>query len=138
MNSRDEKRERNRTRKNRIILHVDDDELKFIQAKMKMLGIKNREAYLRKMAIDGKCIKYDYSEFESEIRKNNYLISNVVKSINQIAKRVNQTGTLYKEDFQELIEKSQFMRECQTLLMKKFMVITEEEKRSGIHENTPD
>lgn len=138
MNSRDEKRERNRTRKNRIILHVDDDELKFIQAKMKMLGIKNREAYLRKMAIDGKCIKYDYSEFENEIRKNNYLISNVVKSINQIAKRVNQTGTLYKEDFQELIEKSQFMRECQTLLMKKFMVITEEEKRSGIHENTPD
>lgn len=138
MNSRDEKRERNRTRKNRIILHVDDDELKFIQAKMKMLGIKNREAYLRKMAIDGKCIKYDYSEFESEIRKNNYLISNVVKSINQIAKRVNQTGTLYKEDFQELIEKSQFMRECQTLLMKKFMIITEEEKRSGIHENTPD
>ncbi len=138
MNSKDEKRERNRTRKNRIILHVDDDELKFIQAKMKMLGIKNREAYLRKMAIDGKCIKYDYSEFESEIRKNNYLISNVVKSINQIAKRVNQTGTLYKEDFQELIEKSQFMRECQTLLMKKFMVITEEEKRSGIHENTPD
>ena len=54
MNSKDEKRERNRTRKNRIILHVDDDELKFIQAKMKMLGIKNREAYLRKMAIDGK------------------------------------------------------------------------------------
>lgn len=138
MSVESEKREKSRRRKIQIKFYVDEDELKFIQAKMKMLGIKNREAYLRKMAIDGKCIKYDYSDFESEVRKNNYLISNVVKSINQIAKRVNQTGTLYKEDFIELIEKSQFMRECQTLLMKKFMVITEEEKRSGLHENTPD
>lgn len=55
MNTRDEKRNQNRTRKNRIVFYVDDDELNFIKAKMNVMHIKNREAYLRKMAIDGQC-----------------------------------------------------------------------------------
>ena len=41
MNIRDEKKNRNRTRKIQINFRVDEDELKFIYAKMKALGIKN-------------------------------------------------------------------------------------------------
>ena len=95
MNPRDEKRNQNRTRKNRIVFCVDDAELKFIQAKMNVMHIKNRGAYLRKMAIDGKCIRYDYSEFATEIKKMNALISNATNNINQIAKRVNTTDNIY-------------------------------------------
>lgn len=137
MNERDEKRNKSRTRKNRIVFCVDDDELKFIQAKMKVLHIKNREAYLRKMAIDGQCIRYDYSDFESEIRRSNYLMSNAAKSINQIAKRVNSTSNFYDEDLQDLKNQVDFLMKRQVEIMKMFMKATEEND-NGIYENTPD
>lgn len=126
MNIRDENREKNRQRKHRILFHVDDDELKFIQAKMKVMCIKNREAYLRKMAIDGQCIRYDYSGFEKEIRKCNYLISNASKSLNQIAMRVNSTGNFYGEDLKDLKKQMQIIKETQVEIMKMFMKKTEE------------
>lgn len=126
MDNKNEIKEKQRVRKNRLFFRVDDDELKFIQAKMKMLHIKNREAYLRKMAIDGQCVRYDYSEFESEIRKNNYLMSNAAKSINQIAKRVNSTGNFYGEDLQDLKNQVDFLQKKQVEIMKLFMKETEE------------
>jgi len=126
MDTKNELKEKQRIRKKRISFRVDEDELKFIQAKMKMLHIKNREAYLRKMAIDGQCIRYDYSEFESEIRKNNYLMSNAAKSINQIAKRVNSTGNFYDEDLQNLKNQVDFLQKKQVEIMKLFMKETEE------------
>ena len=137
MNEKNDKKEKQRTRKNRIFFRVDDDELKFIQAKMKVLNIKNREAYLRKMAIDGECIRYDYSDFESEMRKNNYLINNAAKSVNQIAKRVNSTSKFYGEDLQNLREKFEILRTQQIEIMKFLMKMTEE-KGSGLHKNTSD
>lgn len=137
MNEKNDKKEKQRTRKNRISFRVDDDELKFIQAKMKVLNIKNREAYLRKMAIDGECIRYDYSDFEREMRKNNYLINNAAKSVNQIAKRVNSTRNFYDEDLQDLREKFEILRTQQIEIMKFFMKMTEE-KNSGLHKNTSD
>lgn len=137
MNEKNDKKEKQRIRKNRIFFRVDDDELKFIQAKMKVLNIKNREAYLRKMAIDGECIRYDYSDFESEMRKNNYLINNAAKSVNQIAKRVNSTSKFYGEDLQDLREKFEILRTQQIEIMKFFMKMTEE-KDSGLHKNTSD
>ncbi len=100
MNETDEKRNRNRKRKNRIVFCVDDDELKFIKAKMLAANVTNREAFIRKLVIDGKLVIKDYKGFETEMRKANYLISNAVKSLNQIAKRVNSTGNIYREDFE--------------------------------------
>lgn len=97
MSEKNDKKESQRTRKKRIFFRVDDEELKFIQARMNLLHIKNREAYLRKMAIDGQCIRYDYSDLENEIRKNNYLMSNAAKNINQIAKRINSTSDFTKQ-----------------------------------------
>ncbi len=126
MNDKNEIKEKQRVRKKRISFRVDEDELKFIQAKMKMLHIKNREAYLRKMAIDGQCIRYDYSEFESEIRKNNYLMSNAAKSINQIAKRVNSTGSFYDEDLHDLKNQVDLLQKKQVEIMKLFIKETEE------------
>lgn len=126
MNIRDENREKNRQRKHRILFHVDDDELKFIQAKMKVMCIKNREAYLRKMAIDGQCIRYDYSQYEKEMRANNYLVSNIAKSINQIARRVNSTENIYDEDMQDIHKQLTEIIKLQRELMKFFVSITKE------------
>ena len=126
MNERDRKRNMNRTRKNRIVFYVDDDELKFIKAKMQALGIKNREAYMRKMAIDGQCIRNDYSAFEAEIRKTNYLIDTAAKNINQIAKRVNSTDNIYAEDVSELQGQIDKLRKRQVEIMKLFVKEVEE------------
>ncbi len=137
MNEKNEAKEKQRIRKNRLFFRVDDDELKFIKAKMKVLNIKNREAYLRKMAIDGECIRYDYSDFESEMRKSNYLMSSVSKSVNQIAKRVNSTSNFYEEDLQDLKDKVDILIKQQVELMKLFMKETEE-NNNGLHKNTFD
>lgn len=128
MNIQNERKEKQRVRKIMIRFRVDDDELKFIKAKMKVLGIKNREAYLRKMAIDGQCIRYDCSGLESEIRKSNYLISNAAKSLNQIAKRVNSTSNFYEEDLHDLKNQIETLRQTQVEIMKLFLKETEEKK----------
>lgn len=137
MNPRDEKRNQNRTRKNRIVFCVDDAELKFIQAKMNVMHIKNRGAYLRKMAIDGKCIRYDYSEFATEIKKMNALISNATNNINQIAKRVNTTDNIYRNDVEELAKQLDYIWERQREIMKMFMKGTVY-KENGVHKNSPN
>lgn len=125
MNERDEKRNKNRTRKNRIVFCVDDSELKFIQAKMEILNIKNRGAYLRKMAIDGECIRYDYSEFAAEVKRSNYLLGTAASNINQLVKRVNSTGNFYEEDMQELLNQLDIMWERQREIMRLFLKETE-------------
>ena len=125
MNPKDEKRNQSRTRKHRIVFRVDDDELKFIKAKMNVMHIKNREAYLRKMAIDGECIHYDYAEYAAEIRKNNYLLSNVTNNINQIAKRVNSTGSIYEEDLRDIHEALDVLWEEQRKILRLFLKETE-------------
>lgn len=126
MNANDEKRNQSRKRKHRIVFCVDDDELKFIQAKMNVMHIKNRGAYLRKMAIDGQCIRYDYSEFSKEVRHSNFYLDNAARNINQIARRVNSTGNMYEEDMQELVRQLDVMWEQQRKIMRLFLKETEE------------
>ena len=137
MNAKDEKRNQSRRRKNRIVFYVDDDELKFIQAKMNVMHIKNREAYLRKMAIDGQCIRYDYTEFGNEMKHSNYLLGNASSNINQIARRINSTGNMYDEDMQELVRQLDIMWKQQRKIMRLFLKETVE-KENGVHKNTSD
>ena len=75
MSEKNDKKESQRTRKKRIFFRVDDEELKFIQARMNLLHIKNREAYLRKMAIDGQIIACQ-SPFFDDIERYSRLRSN--------------------------------------------------------------
>lgn len=126
MNKKNERKEEQRKRKNVVRFRVDDDELKFIQAKMKVMHIKNREAYLRKMAIDGQCIRYDYSEFADEMKRNNYLLSNLTNNLNQIARRVNSTTNIYDEDFKDIHEIIEVIWEEQKKIMRLFLKETEE------------
>ena len=126
MNEKNGKKEKQRARKIRISFRVDSDELKFIQAKMNVMHIKNREAYLRKMAIDGQCIRYDYSEFSKEVRHSNFYLDNAARNINQIARRVNSTGNMYEEDMQELVRQLDVMWEQQRKIMRLFLKETEE------------
>ena len=46
-------------RTNQLLFRVSDDELQQIEEKMNSLGFRNREAYIRKMVLDGYCIRLE-------------------------------------------------------------------------------
>ena len=69
---------------------------------MKLIGSSNMSAYLRKMALDGYVINLNVPELDETISLLRYSSNN----INQIAKRVNATGVIFKNEVDE-IQKSQ-------------------------------
>jgi len=81
-----------------MTFRVTEKERDMIRRRQKQSGIINMRAYLLKMAIDGRVIQVD---FES-VKEMNRLLSNTTNNINQIAKRVNETGNIYSNDLAEI------------------------------------
>lgn len=81
---------------------VSDTERQQIKEKMNLYGCENMSAYLRKMAIDGYVINLDIPELGELIT----LLRRASNNINQIAKRVNEIGVIFKNEVDE-IQKSQ-------------------------------
>ena len=94
--------EAERARNNRISFRLTDEELDLIRKKMTIAGIVNREAYLRKMALDGRIIRLDVAE--PELRNISSLLRYLSNNLNQIARRVNESGRLYAADLQDIRE----------------------------------
>ena len=55
-------------------------------------------AYLRKIAIDGYVIQVDHSDIKAMTAE----IQKIGVNVNQIARRVNATGSVYQEDIEEI------------------------------------
>jgi alpha/beta superfamily hydrolase len=91
----------NRTRSIRIPFFVDEKENEKINDRMAKLGIENRSAYLRKMAIDGYIIVKESQDTE-ELKKICAEMHKIGVNINQISKRINETNHIYKEDMQDI------------------------------------
>ena len=91
----------NRTRNIQLKFYVTEEERKLIEQKMALLPTPKIGAYLRKMAIDGYIIYTDLSPIK-EYAKELQAIGN---NINQIAKRVNSTNSIYKADIEEIQNK---------------------------------
>lgn len=92
------KKKPNRARPIQLKFYVSEMERDFIVQKMKLIPTRNMGAYLRKMAIDGYVIQIDHTaikEMTAEIRK-------IGVNVNQIARRVNATGTVYEQDLAEI------------------------------------
>lgn len=69
-----------------------------IARRMEQTGMKNRRAFLLKMAIDGRVIHIELESVREMVR----LLSNATNNINQIARRANSTGNIYAADVEEL------------------------------------
>jgi len=65
---------------------------------MDAANIYNREAYLRKMALDGYVIRID----TEPIQRVSFLLSNAANNLNQLAKHANETRNIYGSDIQKL------------------------------------
>jgi len=80
---------------------VTPEEKDMIEQKMSQFGTQNREAYLRKMAIDGYVINLDLPELQEIVS----LLRRSGNNINQIARRVNETGRVYDADMDSILQK---------------------------------
>ncbi|MCF0128085.1 MAG: plasmid mobilization relaxosome protein MobC [Pseudobutyrivibrio sp.] len=81
-----------------IKVYVSEKEKVRIEEKMKELGIKNRSAYMRKMALDGIIVNLEIPELNEILRLMRYTSNNM----NQYAKKANETGCIYKGDIERL------------------------------------
>ena len=87
-----------RKRTVQIKFRVTEAERDLILEKMKLVPTRNMAAYLRKIAIDGYIIQTDHSDIKGMTAE----IQKIGVNINQIAKRVNATGTLYAQDIEDI------------------------------------
>lgn len=81
-----------------LYFKVSPEEMALIGQKMEQAGTANKRAYLRKMAVDGYVIRLDLGEMKELLR----LLRSVSNNVNQIARRCNETGNLYREDVEDL------------------------------------
>ena len=68
---------------------------------MAQVGISNREAYLRKMAIDGYTVRLELPELKELISLLRYSSNN----LNQLTKRVHETGRIYDADMEDILQR---------------------------------
>ena len=87
-----------RKRDIQVNFRVSPEELALIEQKMSQLGTKNREAYLRKMALDGYVVQLDLPELKELVS----FLRRWSNNLNQLTRRVHQTGRIYEADLQEL------------------------------------
>ena len=80
---------------------VSEEELAAIEGKMEQLGILNREAYLRKMALDGYAVRLDLPELKELFS----LLRRHSSNLNQLVRRVNTTGRVYEADLEDIIKR---------------------------------
>ena len=90
----------NRKRDIMLRFRVTPEEREQIEERMAQLGTTNMAAYLRKIAIDGYVVKLDLPELKEMIS----LLRRSGNNLNQIARRVNETGRIYDADIECLPE----------------------------------
>ena len=82
---------------------VSPEELALIEQKMSQLGTVNREAYLRKMALDGYVVKLDLPELKELVSLMRYSSNN----LNQLTRKVHETGRVYDADLEDISQRQE-------------------------------
>jgi len=88
----------NRKRNVQIIIRVTEEERALIEEKMRQIPTLNLSAYARKMLIDGYIITLNLQEVKGHTAQ----LQKIGVNINQIAKRINETGRIYADDMDEI------------------------------------
>ena len=88
-------------RNQEIHVFLTPEEMNRIREKMKEAGIRNKSAYIRKMALDGYVVSIDMSD----IHELTSLLRHSSNNLNQMARRANSTGSIYGADIADLKEK---------------------------------
>ena len=82
----------------RISVRLTEEEHRLLKEKMARIGVTNQEAFLRKMALDGLVIKLDLPELKELVS----LLRRSSNNLNQLTRRVHETGRFYDADLEDL------------------------------------
>ncbi len=81
-----------------LLFWVSPEERELIRQKMELMGTANLSAYLRKMAIDGLVVTLDLPELHEMVS----LLRRSGNNLNQLTRRVHETGRFYDADLEDL------------------------------------
>ena len=81
-----------------LLFWVSPEERSLIQKKMEQIGTTNLSAYLRKMAIDGYVVNLELPELREMVS----LLRRSSNNLNQLTRRVHETGRIYDADLEDL------------------------------------
>ena len=87
-----------RRREIQLKFRVTPEEQALIHQKMEQYGTENMAAYLRKMAIDGYVVRLDLPELRELVS----LLRRSSNNLNQLTRRVHETGRFYDADLEDL------------------------------------
>ena len=96
---------KNVNRKNNCTVHfmVNEEEMKELNRRFSMTNFKSKREFYRDSIFKNRIISIDLSgEFRKELRELSSLISRNSANLNQIAKAVNSTGIIYKDDIESI------------------------------------
>ena len=79
-------------------IRISPEDKERIKTKMEDAGILNMSAYVRKMALDGICVRLDLAD----VRQLIVLLQRCSNNLNQYARRANETGNIYAADIEDL------------------------------------
>ncbi len=96
----DKHRNKNRSRKYGIVIHLSEDEKYILDEKTKCSNMTSRAAFIRHLILYGYVYDIDYSE----LQEYNAALARIGNNLNQIAKRMNATGNVYQADVNEVKE----------------------------------
>ena len=83
-----------------IQIYLTEEEKQILEIKYKMSKCRSRGAFIRKMILEGFVYEVDFSE----LKRFNFLMSNISNNINQIAHRINETRSIFQHDIDEVKE----------------------------------
>jgi len=88
----------NRERNHQLKIYLSCEEKEFFKEKMKLAKCRTMSHFIRKCVMEKEIYEVDLEPF----RDLQGLLSNATNSLNQIAKRVNQTGIIYRDDIEDM------------------------------------
>ena len=88
----------NDRRDQQLHFRVSKPELERIRKKMESSGILSVGSYLRKMALDGYCLRLDIQE----LRRMAYLLQMCSNNLNQYTRAANENSQVYATDLEDL------------------------------------
>ena len=90
------------------LLRLTPQENALLEQKIQQSGIKNREAFMRKMLLEGYVLSLDLPELKEILRLTRYTSNNV----NQIARHAHETGRYYIEDIEQMVRNQEAIQDA--------------------------
>ena len=101
---------------------VTPEEAAVIEQKMAAAGVKNKSAFFRAMVLNGYLLRLDLPE----LRKAIGMVGRLSGNVNQIARRMNEKGTIYETEMEEIIQGEREIADMMGQILTRLNYINEE------------